>query len=181
VNAKAFAVSVILPFAHAAQQSPDPVIEVARKAAASYRQSLPDYIVKRTTTRGMSAVAFSKQLDTVTADVAFEHGKEVYANIRLNGNSVKELPSGGSWSTGEFATRMLGILAPERAAVFTHQHAESTRNRPSYRYDFAINQAHSAWRLSAANVGNATIPVSYSPAYTGRIRVDRDTGQAVGD
>ena len=40
-----------------AQQPPDPVIEAARVAAAAYQQSLPDYIVRRTTTRWRRARA----------------------------------------------------------------------------------------------------------------------------
>ena len=41
---------LVVSFA-ARAQVPDPVIESARKAAAAYATSLPDYIVKRSTTR----------------------------------------------------------------------------------------------------------------------------------
>jgi hypothetical protein len=90
----------------AAAPPPDPLIEAARTAAASYQQSLPDYIVKRTTTRfkgtridlkaPASAVAIWHTVDTVSADVAAQHGKEVYSNIVLNGKPAKEVPSRGA-------------------------------------------------------------------------------------
>jgi len=162
-------------------QMADPVIDGARKAAANYAQSLPDYIVKRTTTRHLDQrqVEATKLLDTVTGDVAVEHGKEVYTNIKVNGDAVTALPGGGAWSAGEFSTQMLAILTPESAAQFTHQHAESIRSHPSYRYDFAIDQAHSSWHLSAANLGNATTAMNYSPAYGGKIWIDRETGRAL--
>ncbi len=131
MKAALLAVSAIAALAFAAQQPPDPVIEAARNAAVSYQQSLPDYIVKRTTIRykgnrldlkaSAGAVDIWHTVDTVSGDVAAQHGKEVYSNIVLNGKPAKELPSRGAWSAGEFATALMAILPPERAAVFTHQ------------------------------------------------------------
>ncbi len=51
MSARAAAISCLAAFLLTAEPSPDPVIEAARVAAAAYQQSLPDYIVKRTTTR----------------------------------------------------------------------------------------------------------------------------------
>jgi len=180
------------------------VIESARKAAAVYAQSLPDYIVKRTTARYRSATQTNsaadarsalstridpgagtsgadpwQPIDTISGDVTVERGREVYTNVRVNGNPAKYLPPGGSWSAGEFSGQMLIVLAPEREAQFTHPHAESLRGRPSVRYDFTIDQAHSAWNMAAANTGYARSDVDYSPAYTGRIWIDKETGQAL--
>ena len=171
----------------AASSPPDPVIEAARAAAASYQQSLPDYIVKRTTTRYKGArmdlkapasdVAIWHTVDTVSGDVAAQHGKEVYSNIILNGKPAKELPGRGAWSAGEFSTALMAILPPERGAVFTHQHAEQLRKRPSLRYDFAIDQSHSAWHLAADNLPGIPGPQNYATAYGGAIWIDKQTGQ----
>lgn len=135
---------------------PNPLIETARAAAAAYQNSLHDYIAKRTTARyrgtraalwqPASAVRVWNQADRVTGDVTAVHGKEVYSNITINGMPAAELPNWGSWSAGEFATALLAILPPERAAALTHQHAEQLRNRAAARYDFAVDQSHSAWR-----------------------------------
>ena len=188
MNAKAFAVSVIAAFALAAPP-PDPVIEAARAAAATYQQSLPDYVVKRTTTRfkggrqdlnaTASAVDIWNTVDTVSGDIAAQHGKEVYTNIILNGKPAMELPTRGAWSAGEFSTALTAILPTERAAAFTHQHAEQLRGRPSLRYDFMVDESHSAWRLAADNLPGMSGPENYSAAYGGAIWIDRQTGQVV--
>jgi hypothetical protein len=112
-----------------AQQTPDPVIEAARKAAFVYQQSLPDYVAKRSTTRRTGARPFlfsSAEMvrvwraeDSVTADIAVQHGAEVYAN-KVDGKPAQKLPGGGAWSSGEFAADLVQILAPESAALFTH-------------------------------------------------------------
>jgi len=172
-----------------AASAPDPLIEAARTAAASYAQSLPDYIVKRITKRSVGSrpdlnapgedVQFWRPLDVITGDVAAEHGKEVYTNITVNGTPVKNLPGGGEWSAGEFSTVMLSILPPERAAVFTRPHAESIRNIPSVRYDFAVDEKHSAWHLAAGHLPGAPSLESYTTAYAGTIWIDRETGQVM--
>ena len=47
-------------------------------------------------------------VDTVTADIAYEDGKESYKNIRVGGKAVNTSMDeiGGSRSTGEFQTGM---------------------------------------------------------------------------
>ncbi len=125
--------AAITPFAAPSPlQQSNPVIEGARVAAATFAQSLPDYIVKRTTTRYLGTrnratdpaeyVHSWRTLDTVSGDVAAVHGKEVYSNITVNGKPREKLPAGGAWSTGEFSNNLLAVLAPEKAARFTHQH-----------------------------------------------------------
>ena len=74
-------------------------------------------------------VAIWHAVDTVTGDVAAQHGKEVYSNIALNGKPAKELPSRGAWSVGDFSSALLTVLPPERAAAFTHQRPEELSNR----------------------------------------------------
>jgi hypothetical protein len=172
----------------------DPAIAGAREAAAVFAKSLPDYIVKRTTTRYQGfrpllrptwdagnwvppadAAGMWRTIDTVTGDVATKNGAEVYTNITVNGRPAKNLPDGGSWSTGEFSTVLLGVLAAESATRFTNQRQVSIANRPSYRYNYAVDQPHSAWTL-AVGKGDAA---HYSPAYGGAIWIDKQTGQVL--
>lgn len=166
-----------LAFAIASPPPPDLVIEAARKAAAVYVQSLPDYIVKRTTKRyeGFNGGNWHP-IDIVAADVAAVHGKEIYTNVTDNGHPVSGLPGGGAWTAGEFSTAMAAILAPQSAAVFTHRHAESINKHASYRYDFAIDQKHSSRYLA---LDNSPSSVSYAPAYEGQVWLDKGTGQVL--
>jgi len=160
----------------------DPVIEAARKAAAEFTRSLPNYIVQRTTTRfqGVRATATTagesagkwRALDIVTADVVAENDTEVLLNVRLNGKPAKDVEQSGSWSAGEFSSTLAAILSPESAAQFSKQRATTLEDHPAYRYDYAIDQAHSRWHLSTGG------PV-YTPAYGGEIWIDKETSRVL--
>lgn len=166
---------------HLAGQT-DPVIESARRAAATFSKSLPDYAVKRTTTRfqGVRSTAFTpgeaagkwRELDVVTADVVAEHDTEVLMNVQLNGKPTKDVQKSGSWSAGEFSNTLKAILSPESAAVFTNQRATTLLNRPAYRFDYTIDQPHSSWHLSTGGE-------PYAPAYGGQIWIDRETSRVL--
>ena len=166
---------------HLAGQT-DPVIDSARRAAATFSKSLPNYIVKRTTTRfqGVRTTAFTpgeaagkwRRLDIVTADVVAEHETEVLMNIQLNGEPTKDVQKSGSWSAGEFSNTLRAILSPESAAVFTNQRDATLLNRPAYRFDYEIDHAHSSWHLSSG--GN-----TYAPAYGGQIWIDQESSRVL--
>ena len=76
-------------------RSGDQVIDNAREAAFSFSETLPNYVVKQFTTRYQTEAARAGQtswraLDTVSADVVSEGGKESYKNILVNGKAPKE-------------------------------------------------------------------------------------------
>ena len=169
------------------------MIDAARGAAVAFATSLPDYILKRTTTRyqgrredkmavsgtwEIPAVDHWIPLDSVTADVASEHGRDVYTNVTVNGKPVKTLPT-GTWSTGEFSSTLLEILSPESASQFTNQRRETIRNRQSYRYDYLIDQAHSVWHLIAERLPEWLGTEKYTPAHGGAIWIDSQTAQVL--
>jgi len=171
------AIAGLLTCSGGSAQQPDPVLEAARKAAAIYARSLPDYIVKLTTKRYVAArlEGFKYQQDTVTADVTFAHGAESYANILVNGVPAMDLPGEGSWSAGAFSTQMPTIFTPESATVFTRQRRETIGKTSSWRYKFAIDQPHSSWHLASQNPHNPPdnlgAPLTYSPDCGGEIRL----------
>lgn len=181
-------------------QATDPAIEAARKAAMVYAQSLPNYVVQRTTTRSKNhistmtssglgrsgAVATTSpgpivwlQTDIVSGDVIVENGREVYSNIQVNGEKVNYLPPGGSWSVGEFSGEMAMIFKPESNAVFTGRRTEVVRGHSTVRYDVAIDQSHSSWNMSSANTGYGKNEMNFSPAFSGRVWIDSATGQTI--
>ncbi len=177
-----------------AQQPLDPVIETAREHAANFARSLPDYIVKRTTTRSQGTgdrvrdangvrhypsvkVTNWRTLDKVSATVAVENGKEVYSNISVNGKQAKALPTAGLTSNGEFATLMLEILSPRRGTVFGDRRADTASNRSAYRYEFVVDQAHSDWYIGVDLPAGRSIHVV--PPFDGAIWLDKETGQVL--
>jgi hypothetical protein len=155
-----------------ADRSDDPVIENAREAAFSFVETLPNYVVKQFTTRyGTEAAQGGKTswraIDTVTADVVSEQGRESYKNVLVNGKAPREaVEKTGAWSTGEYASLLQDILSPETDADFHGQRSTTIAARAAYRYDLSVQKANSHWHVTAASE-------TYVPEYTGAIWIDK--------
>ncbi len=162
----------------AGPRSSDPVIQGAREAAFQFTETLPNYVVKQFTTRYQTDAAHGNRtswqaLDVVTADVICENGKESYKNILVNGKAPRDdIEKTGSWSTGEFATVLQGILAPYTDADFHNKRGTTINNRAAYRYDYAVEQKNSGWHVYASSE-------SYVPGYTGSIWIDKETSRVL--
>ena len=154
-------------------QTGDPVIDMAREEAFSFSETLPNYVVKQFTTRFQTEPTRSRStswraLDTVTADVVYQDGKESYKNILVNGRTPREAPEkSGSWSSGEFASTLQDIMSPYTDADFHGKRSTTIVNRPAYRYDFSVEQPNSHWRVETS--GQA-----YQPEYTGTVWIDKE-------
>jgi hypothetical protein len=139
----------------AGPRSSDPVIQGAREAAFQFTETLPNYVVKQFTTRYQTDSAHGNRtswqaLDVVTADVVCENGKESYKNILVNGKPPRDdIEKTGSWSTGEFATVLQGILAPYTDADFHNKRATTINSHAAYRYDYTVEQKNSGWHVYA--------------------------------
>lgn len=183
-------------------ENSDPVIEQARSAAVAYVQSLPKYLVKRTTTRfenarpasaydatgsGCSASAARnnpaacqgpadawRTVDVVTADIVTDQGNEVDMNIRVNGEPAteKEVDKGGSWAEGDFNGALQASLSPASEASFTKKRAVTIAKRQAWRYEYSIAQQHSSWHLSYLSGGSM---LTQEPAFGGTIWIDQET------
>ena len=153
--------------------SPDPVIEAARQKAFSFTETLPNYIVKQFTTRYRTDPASRdreawKQLDVVTADVVYDYGRESYTNVLDNGKRTKDIQQTGAWSEGEFAGMLTTLLSPASEARFSNGQQVTIVNRPAWRYDYLVEQPHSAWLIQANGE-------TYRPSYAGVIWIDKET------
>ena len=151
----------------------DPVIQSAREAAWHFSETLPNYVVKQFTTRYQTDTAKGNRtswqaLDVVTADVIAEGGKESYKNILVNGKVPRDsVEKTGSWSTGEFVTIQLNLLAPQTDADFHNKRSTTIVNRAAFKYDFSVEQPNSNWDIHAS-------AESYKPGYTGTIWIDKE-------
>ena len=151
----------------------DPVIDMATEAAFSFSETLPNYIVKQFTTRYETGAARGGQtswsaLDTVTADVVSENGKESYRNLLIDGKPPKGgIENNGTWSTGEFSSVLLDILQPQTDTDFHNKRTTTIVNRSAYRYDFSVERENSHWGIHSDGQ-------SYSPEYTGGIWIDKE-------
>jgi hypothetical protein len=158
--------------------SGDPVIDKAREAAFSFSETLPNYVVKQFTTRYETETARGGQtswhaIDTVSADVVSEGGKESYRNILINGKPPKQaIEKTGSWSTGEYSSVLLDVLSPGTRADFHNKRSTTIVNRAAFRYDFSVDKPNSHWHVYTA-------AESYNPEYTGVIWIDKENSRVL--
>jgi hypothetical protein len=162
----------------APQRPGDPIINGARDAAFEFTDTLPNYVVKQFTTRYQTESASGNRtswqaIDVVTADVVAVGGKEEYKNILVNGKPPRDaIEKTGSWSTGEFATVLQGILAPQTDADFHNKRSTTIVNRAAWHYDYSVEQPRSMWHVYASSE-------SYVPGYTGSIWIDKENNRVL--
>jgi hypothetical protein len=92
-------------------------IELVRKRALEYSDSLPDFICAQTTRRysSTSDIGTWQPDDVWEAELSFNQKVERYSNVRLNGKpSRKPLESlGGALSIGEFGSLLRTLFLPK--------------------------------------------------------------------
>ncbi len=154
----------------------DLVIEKARDVAASFSGTLPNFFCQQLTTRYQSD--HPKQgwdaLDVVTADVAYENGKETYKNIKVGNKAVNKAMQDieGTRSTGEFASVLEDLLSPATGAAFRRSGQDTVHGRAAWVYKYEVPRERSHWRIDAA-------AQLYYPAYRGTMWIDRQTSRVL--
>ena len=143
----------------------DPLLAQARLAVDAYGSGLPDYVcqesIERYTVSGAGVRARAVQLDTVTAEVVYEHGKESFRNLRVNNKPVQQA-SGGIWSVGFFGPMMLSLFDPRISTEFHRRGNSREAGRAAVRYDFEVPANKSNWQVTGEGV-------ELKPAYRGSI------------
>jgi hypothetical protein len=154
------------------QRPEDVAIEAAREAAATFLESLPNYVCQEFMARfGSSSHPASWQpQDIVSTEVIYDNHHERYRNITINGKATKkrmeELP--GAWSTGEFGSILADLFSPATAADFEFRKESRTAGRSSMVYDFSVDREHSHWRIMVASQ-------MVMPSYKGSVWIDKET------
>jgi hypothetical protein len=189
------AVTIVLFSLTAFAQPSDPIIEAARRAASQYRQSLPSYLVLRSTNRYVNVKVDDltqpsptpesrhypthptlvwQLTDYFSAEVTSQGRGESYSDIKVRDRPAKQIPSDGLWSAGEFATLLDEILSPDHHPVFMDQSSETIRRRPAWRYNFVIDAQHSGWNVRV-NLPQPAGVIAITPKYMGAIWIDKQT------
>jgi hypothetical protein len=147
------------------------IVENARLAAASFLESLPNYVCHQVTTRYANQTRTTdwQPIDVITTDLVYEGGKESYRNLQINGKTSKKAPEeSGAWSTGEFGTILEDLFSPATQADFRFIKDSSIAGLSSAVFDFSVERPNSHWRIS--------VPGQFvQPAYQGTIWVDKKT------
>jgi hypothetical protein len=156
--------------------SDDTVIAKARQVAASYAGLLPNFFCQQMTTRYESD--HPKQgwdaRDVVTADVAYEEGRESYKNIKVGNKPVNKSMEDieGTRSTGEFSSLEQDLLSPGTGATFRRSGEETIHSRGTWVYKFEVPRERSHWRIEAT-------AELYYPAYRGTVWIDKQTSRVL--
>ena len=155
------------------------IIEKMREYALNYSNSLPDFVCKQTTLRYYDPLGHEnwRSSDKIVSKLSYVEQKEKYEVILANGAPVlnKEINSfGGTTSTGEFGSLLKYIFDPHSDAEFHWNRWGRIRNRITYVFNFAVDQAHSTWGILDGETKRQV-----TPAYDGQIYVDRESGQVV--
>jgi hypothetical protein len=148
------------------------IIGEARNAAMSFSQGLPNFLTHQVTKRYFSG-GFPpswRQLDEVSAELAYLNGKEDYRDIRVDGQpALRPVESSGSWSTGDFGTTLDDVMSPGTNATFRRRGEERIGVRSAIVYNYTVDEANSHWTLVSPDGRKV------NPAYEGAIWVDKET------
>ena len=160
---------------HTHSQNPSaPLIERAREAAFEFSQNLPNFICKEVMARYRQRGRDETPLDVVSAEIIYDHAKETYRNVKIDDRPTdKNLEEiSGSWSTGEFASTLLGLFSPDTNARFRSGGATSISGFPAQVYDFDVPRANSRWTVHAESQ-------TLVPAYKGSVWVDPSSARVL--
>ncbi len=154
----------------------DPIILKATEAAADFTETLPNYVCREVVARFYSETtpANWQPIDVLNLDLVYENGQENYRNVTVNGKAVnKSLEEiGGTWSTGEFGTILIGMFHPATAAQFHFQKSSRIAGIDAREYSYTVAQSSSNWKVR-------TEPQTYMPAYKGAVWLDPGTGRVL--
>ncbi len=157
-------------------RSGDDLIRRAADTALDFTETLPNYVCQELMSRyeSESRPANWHAIDVVGTEVVYENGKEDYRKVTLNGRPVnKKLEElGGSWSTGEFGTVLIGLFSPGTAADFHYLKDARIAGILTKQYSFSVTHANSNWGI---HFGSQT----YDPGYSGTVWIDPATARVM--
>lgn len=172
---------------------PEFLIERARIAANSFAGTLPNFIAQEAMTRYLTNpydIGWRMQ-DVISVEVVYEEGKERHRNVRINeAPTTKTMEDlGGSWSTGEFASTLSGLLDERTNANFTWAgQATEKRGASEFRtavFNFAVSEQNSRWHVSSTDDSSSGPPNRSNvqreimPAYRGAVWIDIDSARVL--
>jgi hypothetical protein len=164
-----------VPVPEARPRQSDDQIRRAAGAAFDFTEGLPNYMCQEDIARYSSDTrpANWRPDDLVTAAVVYDHGKEDYRNIKVNGkprDSFKD--TDGAWSTGEFGTLLVDLFSPATDAQFRFRESARIAGINAKVYDFNVDHPHSHWNVIVSSQ-------RYSPAYKGAVWIDPSTSRVL--
>jgi hypothetical protein len=161
------------PSAHAPDANA-PLIERARYAAFQFSERLPNFICQEYMARYVQRGADKSPLDIVSAEVVYNNGQESYRNVKVGGRPTDKgmMETGGSRSTGEFASMLLDLFASNTDAEFQAGGRTVISGSIAQVYDFRVRQENSHWQVESETQ-------KIHPAYKGSVWIDPTTARVL--
>jgi hypothetical protein len=147
------------------------VLDAAREYALNYSKGLPNFICAQNTRRygDPTGAGNYRQIDNVLARLTYYEQHEKYETLTINDRPTTQAYEsiGGSISTGEFGSMLMGIFDPQTDAEFGWSAWRTVRNHKTYVFKYSVDQPHSRWQLE-----DRDSHTKISPAYNGFIWID---------
>lgn len=150
------------------------LLERARAVAASYIESLPNFVVEQFVYRykGVGLRPTWKKQDELQVEVMYIDKKEDYDNIRLNGKKLKKgsPEDSGTWSTGEFGSILLMVMAGNPEPNFKpSEKTEDLAGIVARIYTFSAPHQPGNWEIRIGGTAR--------PPFQGRLWIDQDSAR----
>lgn len=150
------------------------LLERARAFAAAYIESLPDFVVEQFVYRykGVGLRPQWKKQDEVQVEVMYLDRKEDYGNIRVNGKKLKKgsPEDSGTWSTGEFGSILLMVMAANPAPRFKPlEKVEEFAGIAARVFEFSAPYEPGNWEIRIGGTAR--------PPFQGRVWIDQDSAR----
>ncbi len=160
-----------------AEKPVDPLLTKARQSAAAFAERLPDFVCRQATTRYRRNLSDGswQQLDVISADVTYSRkAGESYSNIQVNGEPAgnQMLALSGSVSVGELALGLPNLFSSAADEDFQLNEDVALNGLPARVYAYEVDQSVSRWKIR----DRAAVA---TPAYAGRIWIDKTTGRVI--
>lgn len=153
----------------------DELIERAREAAYEFNEKLPNFICDQLTSRYESKTLKPdwKYKDRIQLELVYVGGKEDYRNIRINNKPVKKggPEDSGTWSSGEFGSMLMDVMATNTNAFFIPRGDSSAAGLSAKVYDYSVRQENSHWQIRFSR--------TVMPAYKGALWIDPKTSRVL--
>jgi hypothetical protein len=154
------------------------VVELARKAALSYGQLLPDFICTEVVHRDLHPDGESRTHDTLTIKLSYYQHHEDHQLLLINGEatSLDYTMLNGAVPVGEFGAALLEIFDPASHTEFTWEKWTQDHKRPAGVYAYQVSAANSRYTLTyRAGTGQHQVLVGFH----GVVEADRTTGEVL--
>lgn len=148
------------------------VLQRSMSWAENFNAGLPNYLCREIITRYVQETKDGdwNPQDVVTANIVMQNGREEQRDVMVGNKKVADISkTGGTWSTGEFASMLHSLFQPTRDTEFKFDRPGVIHDIPTAEFDFGVALLNSDWSII---VGGQTL----RPRYTGTLWIEKNTG-----